>query len=134
MRRRVDRARSLERGNKQPLKATVDVERVFTEFQGVDRDGALRTRPGCRLRTRPRCVGRADRRSPGCVPCPGSSPDRDRGRAADDHACRLAARSGSARWVGFPEDIAAAVTFLSADESSYITGQTIYVDGGASLG
>ncbi|WP_408010952.1 3-oxoacyl-[acyl-carrier-protein] reductase [Pseudalkalibacillus sp. A8] len=32
--------------------------------------------------------------------------------------------------LGRPEDIAAAVRFLASDESSYITGQTIHVDGG----
>ncbi|MHB1416316.1 MAG: SDR family NAD(P)-dependent oxidoreductase [Chloroflexota bacterium] len=32
--------------------------------------------------------------------------------------------------VGFPEDIAAAVAFLVSDDASYITGQTVYVDGG----
>ncbi len=37
------------------------------------------------------------------------------------------------RRVGFPEDIAAAVAFLCSDEASYITGQTLYVDGGATL-
>jgi len=36
--------------------------------------------------------------------------------------------------VGHPEDIAAAVAFLASDEASYITGQTLYVDGGATLG
>jgi 3-oxoacyl-[acyl-carrier protein] reductase len=36
--------------------------------------------------------------------------------------------------VGYPEDIAAAATFLASDEASYITGQTLYVDGGATLG
>ena len=36
--------------------------------------------------------------------------------------------------VGYPEDIAAAVAFLCSDEASYITGQTLYVDGGAKLG
>ena len=38
------------------------------------------------------------------------------------------------RRVGFPEDIAAAAAFLCSDEASYITGQTLYVDGGAKLG
>jgi NAD(P)-dependent dehydrogenase (short-subunit alcohol dehydrogenase family) len=32
-----------------------------------------------------------------------------------------------------PQDIAAAVAFLVSDEAAYITGQTLYVDGGASL-
>ena len=32
--------------------------------------------------------------------------------------------------VGTPEDIARAVVFLAADESSFITGQTLWVDGG----
>ena len=37
------------------------------------------------------------------------------------------------RRVGYPEDIAAAAAFLCSDEASYITGQTLYVDGGAKL-
>src|SRR4029079_16178944 len=32
--------------------------------------------------------------------------------------------------VGYPADIAGAVAFLLSDDASYITGQTIYVDGG----
>ena len=31
---------------------------------------------------------------------------------------------------GKPEDIANAVLFFVSDESSFITGQTLYVDGG----
>jgi 3-oxoacyl-[acyl-carrier protein] reductase len=44
------------------------------------------------------------------------------------------AKENPVRRVGEPADIAAAVTFLASDEASYITGQTLYVDGGATLG
>jgi 3-oxoacyl-[acyl-carrier protein] reductase len=44
-----------------------------------------------------------------------------------------AASRNPVRRVGFPEDIAAAAAFLCSDEASYITGQTLYVDGGAKL-
>ncbi|HVJ31962.1 MAG TPA: SDR family oxidoreductase [Terriglobia bacterium] len=38
------------------------------------------------------------------------------------------------RRLGRPEEIAAAIAFLLSDEASYITGQTIFVDGGGSVG
>ena len=44
------------------------------------------------------------------------------------------AEANPVRRVGHPEDIAAAAAFLCSDEASYITGQTLYVDGGAKLG
>ncbi len=47
---------------------------------------------------------------------------------------RLNAEANPVRRVGHPEDIAAAVAFLCSDEAGYITGQTLYVDGGAKLG
>lgn len=47
---------------------------------------------------------------------------------------RLNAEANPVRRVGGPEDIAAAAAFLCSDEASYITGQTLYVDGGAKLG
>ncbi|GAA1868783.1 3-oxoacyl-ACP reductase FabG [Pseudonocardia ailaonensis] len=37
------------------------------------------------------------------------------------------------RRVGQPEDVAAAVAFLCSDEASFITGHTLYVDGGQAL-
>jgi 3-oxoacyl-[acyl-carrier protein] reductase len=46
---------------------------------------------------------------------------------------KAAADRNPVRRVGFPEDIAAAAAFLCSDEASYITGQTLYVDGGATL-
>jgi 3-oxoacyl-[acyl-carrier protein] reductase len=50
-----------------------------------------------------------------------------------DEFRRLNAEATPVRRVGLPEDVAAGVTFLAADESSYITGQTLYVDGGMTL-
>ena len=47
---------------------------------------------------------------------------------------QLNAEANPVRRVGHPEDIAAAAAFLCSDEASYITGQTLYVDGGAKLG
>jgi 3-oxoacyl-[acyl-carrier protein] reductase len=47
---------------------------------------------------------------------------------------RMNAEANPVRRVGYPEDIAAAAAFLCSDEASYITGQTLYVDGGAKLG
>ncbi len=35
---------------------------------------------------------------------------------------------------GKPEEIAAAIAFLLSDEAGFITGQTLFVDGGASIG
>jgi 3-oxoacyl-[acyl-carrier protein] reductase len=37
------------------------------------------------------------------------------------------------RRLGTPEDIAAAVAYVSADEAGYLTGQTIVVDGGMTM-
>jgi 3-oxoacyl-[acyl-carrier protein] reductase len=33
-----------------------------------------------------------------------------------------------------PEEIAAAIVFLASDNAGFITGQTLFVDGGSSLG
>jgi len=36
--------------------------------------------------------------------------------------------------LGKPEEIAAAISFFASDDASFITGQTLFVDGGGSLG
>jgi NAD(P)-dependent dehydrogenase (short-subunit alcohol dehydrogenase family) len=36
--------------------------------------------------------------------------------------------------LGKPAEIAATIAFLLSEEASYITGQTIFVDGGGSIG
>ena len=46
---------------------------------------------------------------------------------------KAAAERNPIKRVGAPEDIAAAAAFLCSDEASYITGQTLYVDGGAKI-
>jgi 3-oxoacyl-[acyl-carrier protein] reductase len=44
-----------------------------------------------------------------------------------------AAAATPVRRVGAPADIAAAAAFLCSDEASFVTGQTLYVDGGAKV-
>jgi 3-oxoacyl-[acyl-carrier protein] reductase len=52
----------------------------------------------------------------------------------EPEAYREAAASATpVRRVGQPEDIAAAAAFLCSDEASFVTGQTLYVDGGAKV-
>ena len=46
---------------------------------------------------------------------------------------KLNAEANPVKRVGYPEDIAAAAAFLCSDEAGYITGQTLYVDGGAKI-
>jgi NAD(P)-dependent dehydrogenase (short-subunit alcohol dehydrogenase family) len=49
--------------------------------------------------------------------------------AGDDVQAMVLARTPLGRF-GKPEEIAATVAFLASDDASYITGQTVYVEGG----
>lgn len=35
---------------------------------------------------------------------------------------------------GKPDEVAAAIAFLMSEDAGFITGQTLFVDGGASIG
>ncbi|MFA6308112.1 MAG: SDR family oxidoreductase, partial [Patescibacteria group bacterium] len=62
--------------------------------------------------------------APGAIRTPGATANVD-----DKAQQQMIAGVPLARW-GEPQDIAGAVVFLASDNSSYITGQTIVVDGG----
>ncbi|WP_040778814.1 3-oxoacyl-ACP reductase FabG [Nocardia pneumoniae] len=52
------------------------------------------------------------------------------GMSAEDHQKAVAERTPLGR-VGQPEEVAAVIAFLASDEASYVSGQTLYVNGGA---
>ncbi|MGK5532795.1 3-oxoacyl-ACP reductase FabG [Streptomyces sp. URMC 129] len=52
------------------------------------------------------------------------------GASAEDHQQAVAERTPLRR-VGQPEEIASVVAFLASDDASYVSGQTLYVNGGA---
>ncbi|NQV98225.1 MAG: SDR family oxidoreductase [Rhodospirillales bacterium] len=56
-----------------------------------------------------------------------------RGRADATHFAAVVARTPFGRW-GQPDDIAGPVLFLASDQAKFITGQTLIVDGGYSIG
>ncbi|MFE1228490.1 3-oxoacyl-ACP reductase FabG [Streptomyces sp. NPDC059442] len=52
------------------------------------------------------------------------------GADAEEHQ-RLAAERTPLRRVGRPEEVASVVAFLASEDASYVSGQTLYINGGA---
>jgi 3-oxoacyl-[acyl-carrier protein] reductase len=52
------------------------------------------------------------------------------GSSPEEHQ-ELAAKNTPLRRVGQPEEIASVIAFLASDDASYVSGQTLYVNGGA---
>jgi 3-oxoacyl-[acyl-carrier protein] reductase len=50
--------------------------------------------------------------------------------SAEDHQRAVAERTPLQR-VARPEEIASVIAFLASDDASYVSGQTLYVNGGA---
>src|SRR6201999_2411799 len=65
--------------------------------------------------------------------CPGVVRTRLAGALWKDHEQALSASTAWGR-IGEPADVAAAVAFLASDEASWITGETLVLDGGQLLG
>jgi 3-oxoacyl-[acyl-carrier protein] reductase len=69
--------------------------------------------------------------APGYVATPMTAATAERvGMSAEDHQREVASRTPLQR-VGQPEEIAAVIAFLASDDASYVSGQTLYVNGGA---
>jgi 3-oxoacyl-[acyl-carrier protein] reductase len=69
--------------------------------------------------------------APGYIATPMTAATAERvGSTAEEHQAMVAERTPLRR-VGQPAEVAAVIAFLASDEASYVSGQTLYVNGGA---
>ena len=68
--------------------------------------------------------------APGLTQTPGTLARKEWGGIAPDAFFKAAAEHVPMRRLGAPDDLVGAMSFLTSDDAAYITGQTIYVNGG----
>ncbi|MHA6693914.1 SDR family oxidoreductase [Homoserinimonas sp. A520] len=69
--------------------------------------------------------------APGYIATAMTAATAERGGATAQEHQRAAAERTPLRRVGEPEEVAAAIAFLASDDASYVSGQTLYINGGA---
>ena len=67
--------------------------------------------------------------SPGSIDTPGFSDLMASGEAGEERK-KMLSKSVPLGRLGTPDEIAKAVVFLASDDSSYVTGAELFVDGG----
>ena len=69
--------------------------------------------------------------APGYIATPMTAATAERvGATVEQHQQEVAERTPLRR-VGQPDEVAAVIVFLASDDASYVSGQTVYVNGGA---
>jgi 3-oxoacyl-[acyl-carrier protein] reductase len=69
--------------------------------------------------------------APGYIATPMTASTAERLGLTPEHHQETAADRTPLRRVGQPEEVASVIAFLASDDASYVSGQTIYVNGGA---